>query len=48
MDWTSCARRSLRIVNNRLVVLKRDEQGSSKGFGSETRYRNTYTFTPRT
>jgi len=35
------------VVNNRLVVLKREEQGSSKGFGSEQRYRNSYTFTPR-
>lgn len=35
------------VVNNRLVVLKRDEQGTAKGFGSEARYRNTYTFTPK-
>jgi hypothetical protein len=35
------------VVNNRLVVLKRDEQGSAKGFGSDARYRNTYTFTPK-
>jgi hypothetical protein len=35
------------MVNNRLVVLKRDEQGTAKGLGSDTQYRNTFTFTPK-
>lgn len=35
------------VAANRLVVLKRDEQGTAKGLGNESRYRNTYTFTPK-
>jgi hypothetical protein len=35
------------VVANRLVVLKRDEQGTAKGLGSTTQYRNGYTFTPK-
>jgi hypothetical protein len=35
------------VVANRLVVLKRDEQGTAKGLGNESRYRNTYLFTPK-
>jgi hypothetical protein len=34
-------------VANRLVVLKRDEQGTAKGLGSDAQYRNTYSFTPK-
>lgn len=35
------------VLANRLVLLKRDEQGTAKGLGSTSQYRNTYTFTPR-
>jgi hypothetical protein len=35
------------VVANRLVVLKRDEQGTAKGIGSDAQYRNTYSFTPK-
>lgn len=35
------------VVANRLVVLKRDEQGTAKGLGSTNQYRNGYTFTPK-
>jgi hypothetical protein len=34
-------------VANRLVVLKRDEQGTAKGLGSDGQYHNTYSFTPK-
>jgi hypothetical protein len=34
-------------VSNRLAVLKRDEQGTAKGIGSDSQYRNTYSFTPK-
>jgi hypothetical protein len=36
------------VVANRLVVLKREEQGTAKGIGSDAQYRNTYSFTPKT
>jgi hypothetical protein len=32
---------------NRLVVLKRGEQGTARGLGSDAQYRNTYSFTPK-
>jgi hypothetical protein len=35
------------VAANRLVVLKRDEQGTAKGIGSDAQYRNTYSFTPK-
>ncbi|MGZ5199920.1 MAG: hypothetical protein ACXWC4_09135 [Telluria sp.] len=35
------------VVANRLVVLKRDEQGAAKGLGSDAQYHNTYSFTPK-
>jgi hypothetical protein len=35
------------VVANRLVVLKREEQGTAKGIGSDARYRNTYSFVPK-
>lgn len=35
------------VVANRLVVLKREEQGTAKGMGSDTQFRNSYTFTPK-
>jgi hypothetical protein len=35
------------VVANRLVVTKRDEQGTAKGLGSTAQYRNGYTFTPK-
>ena len=35
------------VVNNRLVVLKRESQGKEKGPGSDTEFRNVYTFTPK-
>ncbi|GAB3438156.1 hypothetical protein NX773_02770 [Massilia solisilvae] len=35
------------VVANRLVVLKRDEQGTAKGFGNDTQYHNTYSFAPK-
>jgi hypothetical protein len=35
------------VAGNRLVVLKRDEQGTAKGLGSDAQYRNTYTFSPK-
>ncbi len=35
------------VVANRLVVLKREDQGTEKGFGNESQYRNLYTFTPK-
>lgn len=36
------------VANNRLVLVKREEQGMRKGAGSDATYRNLYTFTPRT
>lgn len=35
------------VANNRLVVLKREEQGTAKGLGSDGQYHNTYSFTPK-
>jgi hypothetical protein len=35
------------VVGNRLVVLRRDEQGKASGLGTEAEYRNTYTFEPK-
>jgi hypothetical protein len=35
------------VVANRLVVLKREEQGTAKGLGSDSQYRNSATFAPR-
>jgi len=35
------------VVANRLVVLKREDQGSEKGMGNESTFRNQYTFTRR-
>jgi hypothetical protein len=35
------------VVANRLVVLRRDEQGTAKGLGSDAQYRNTYSFAPK-
>lgn len=35
------------VANNRLVVTKREDQGTEKGFGKESQYRNVYTFTPK-
>jgi hypothetical protein len=35
------------VIGNRLVVLKRDEQGTAAGLGTQAEYRNTYTFEPR-
>ena len=34
-------------INSRLVVLKRESQGKEKGPGSDTEFRNVYTFTPK-
>jgi hypothetical protein len=34
-------------VANRLVIVKRDEQGTAKGLGSDGQYHNTYSFTPK-
>lgn len=38
---------SFSVAANRLVVLKRDEQGTAKGLGSDGQYHNTYSFTPK-
>ncbi len=38
---------SFGVAANRLVVLKRDEQGTAKGLGSDGQYHNTYSFTPK-
>jgi hypothetical protein len=35
------------VAGNRLVVLKREEQGTAAGLGSQAEYRNTYTFEPK-
>ncbi len=35
------------VVANRLVIVKRDEQGSAKGFGNDSQYRNSVVFTPK-
>lgn len=35
------------VVNNRLVLARRDEQGTRKGAGSDATYHNVYVFTPR-
>lgn len=35
------------VTANRLIVLKREEQGTAKGIGSDAQYRNTYSFTPK-
>jgi hypothetical protein len=35
-----------RVIGDRLVVLKRDEQGTGAGLGIHARYRNTWLFTP--
>ncbi|MES2296772.1 MAG: hypothetical protein V4582_06995 [Pseudomonadota bacterium] len=35
------------VLANRLVVLKREDQGTEKGFGNSSQYRNSYTFTPK-
>ena len=35
------------VAANRLVVLKRDEQGTATGLGSDGQYHNTYSFTPK-
>lgn len=34
-------------VANRLVIAKRDDQGTAKGLGSDGQYHNTYSFTPK-
>lgn len=34
-------------VSNRLVIIKRDDQGTAKGLGSDGQYHNTYSFTPK-
>jgi hypothetical protein len=35
------------VVNNRLVLAHRDEQGTRKGPGGDGTYHNTYVFTPK-
>ena len=35
------------VVNNRLVVLKREMQGREKGPGTENEFKNLYTMTPK-
>ncbi|TFW16610.1 hypothetical protein E4L96_16065 [Massilia arenosa] len=35
------------VAANRLVVVKREEQGARKGAGNDSSYRNTYTFTTK-
>lgn len=35
------------VVNNRLVVLKREMQGKEKGPGTENEFKNLYTVTPK-
>jgi hypothetical protein len=40
-------RPSAAVLADRLVVLKREDQGGSKGMGSDMHYHNTFTFTPR-
>ncbi len=35
------------VMANRLVLLKREDQGKEKGLGNESQYRNLYTFTPK-
>lgn len=35
------------VVNNRLVVLKREMQGKEKGPGTENEFKNLYTMTPK-